>query len=110
MIEQDMRLRRACRNPSFSAGTHAALAARVGSGRSCTAPDGIHLAQSSATFRRRITMKILAVHPSSLMYTKIFLRLEPLGIETDRRRAAPGRARGPPDRSSGRATMPPTSA
>jgi hopanoid C-3 methylase HpnR len=26
-------------------------------------------------------MKILAVHPSSLMYTKIFLRLEPLGIE-----------------------------
>lgn len=27
-------------------------------------------------------MKILAVHPSSLMYTKVFLRLEPLGIET----------------------------
>ncbi|MDR3618182.1 MAG: hopanoid C-3 methylase HpnR [Paludisphaera borealis] len=27
-------------------------------------------------------MKILAAHPSSLMYTKIFLRLEPLGIET----------------------------
>ena len=26
-------------------------------------------------------MKILAVHPSSLMYSKIFLRLEPLGIE-----------------------------
>ena len=26
-------------------------------------------------------MKILAVHPSSLLYTKIFLRLEPLGIE-----------------------------
>ena len=26
-------------------------------------------------------MKILAVHPSPLMYTKIFLRLEPLGIE-----------------------------
>jgi hopanoid C-3 methylase HpnR len=26
-------------------------------------------------------MKILAVHPSSLMYTKIFLRLEPLGVE-----------------------------
>jgi hopanoid C-3 methylase HpnR len=26
-------------------------------------------------------MKILAVHPSALMYTKIFLRLEPLGIE-----------------------------
>ncbi len=29
----------------------------------------------------RITMRILAVHPSPLMYTKIFLRLEPLGIE-----------------------------
>jgi hopanoid C-3 methylase len=26
-------------------------------------------------------MKLLAVHPSSLMYSKIFLRLEPLGIE-----------------------------
>jgi hopanoid C-3 methylase HpnR len=26
-------------------------------------------------------MKILAVHPSALMYTKIYLRLEPLGIE-----------------------------
>src|SRR4051794_13476251 len=26
-------------------------------------------------------MRILAVHPSPLMYTKIFLRLEPLGIE-----------------------------
>ena len=26
-------------------------------------------------------MMILAVHPSSLMYSKIFLRLEPLGIE-----------------------------
>jgi radical SAM superfamily enzyme YgiQ (UPF0313 family) len=26
-------------------------------------------------------MKILAVHPSSLMYSKIYLRLEPLGIE-----------------------------
>jgi hopanoid C-3 methylase HpnR len=26
-------------------------------------------------------MKILVVHPSALMYTKIFLRLEPLGIE-----------------------------
>ncbi|WP_165071610.1 hopanoid C-3 methylase HpnR [Paludisphaera rhizosphaerae] len=27
-------------------------------------------------------MRILAVHPSSLMYTKVFLRLEPLGVET----------------------------
>lgn len=28
-----------------------------------------------------LTMKFLAVHPSALMYTKVFLRLEPLGIE-----------------------------
>ena len=28
-----------------------------------------------------VAMKILAVHPSCLMYSKIFLRLEPLGIE-----------------------------
>jgi hopanoid C-3 methylase HpnR len=27
-------------------------------------------------------MKVLTVHPSGLMYTKIFLRLEPLGLET----------------------------
>ncbi|GAB6966479.1 radical SAM protein [Komagataeibacter kakiaceti JCM 25156] len=26
-------------------------------------------------------MRLLAVHPSSLMYTKVFLRLEPLGLE-----------------------------
>lgn len=26
-------------------------------------------------------MKLLAVHPSALMYTKVFLRLEPLGLE-----------------------------
>ena len=26
-------------------------------------------------------MKVLAVHPSPLMYTKIYLRLEPLGLE-----------------------------
>src|SRR6478609_8017183 len=26
-------------------------------------------------------MKVLAVHPSALMYTKIYLRLEPLGLE-----------------------------
>ena len=26
-------------------------------------------------------MKILGVHPGGLMYTKIFLRLEPLGLE-----------------------------
>ncbi len=32
-------------------------------------------------FGRFLPMKILAVHPSSLMYSKIFLRLEPLGIE-----------------------------
>ena len=26
-------------------------------------------------------MKVLAVHPSGLMYTEVFLRLEPLGLE-----------------------------
>lgn len=26
-------------------------------------------------------MKVLAVHPSALMYTRVFLRLEPLGME-----------------------------
>ena len=26
-------------------------------------------------------MKFLAVHPSSLMYSRFFLRLEPLGLE-----------------------------
>ena len=26
-------------------------------------------------------MKVLCVHPGPLMYTKIFLRLEPLGLE-----------------------------
>jgi hypothetical protein len=26
-------------------------------------------------------MKLLAVHPSCLMYSKIYLRLEPLGVE-----------------------------
>ena len=26
-------------------------------------------------------MKVLCVHPSGLMYTEIFLRLEPLGLE-----------------------------
>jgi hypothetical protein len=26
-------------------------------------------------------MKLLAVHPSPLMYTRIYLRLEPLGLE-----------------------------
>ena len=37
-------------------------------------------------------MKILAVHPSPLMYTKIFLRLEPLGIELIAAAAAAGGA------------------
>jgi hypothetical protein len=26
-------------------------------------------------------VKLLVVHPSSLMYSKVFLRLEPLGLE-----------------------------
>jgi hopanoid C-3 methylase HpnR len=32
-------------------------------------------------FRRSKGMRVLAVHPSRLMYSKIFLRLEPLGLE-----------------------------
>src|ERR1700722_10814418 len=28
-----------------------------------------------------LAMKLLAVHPSGLMYTRVFLRLEPLGLE-----------------------------
>src|ERR1700754_1285462 len=31
---------------------------------------------------RGVCMKVLAVHPSGLMYTRVFLRLEPLGLET----------------------------
>jgi hopanoid C-3 methylase HpnR len=31
--------------------------------------------------REAETMKLLAVHPSGLMYTRVFLRLEPLGLE-----------------------------
>src|ERR1700754_2238344 len=30
---------------------------------------------------RGVCMKLLAVHPSGLMYTRVFLRLEPLGLE-----------------------------
>ena len=52
----------------------------------------------------RITMKILAVHPSPLMYTKIFLRLEPLGIEliaaSARRAGHDGAIDRPPGRDS----------
>src|SRR5262249_33160398 len=29
----------------------------------------------------RIAMRLLAVHPSALMYTRVYLRLEPLGLE-----------------------------
>src|SRR5215813_9315146 len=32
-------------------------------------------------FRQGSPMKVLGVHPGPLMYTKIFLRLEPLGLE-----------------------------
>src|SRR5499426_699328 len=31
--------------------------------------------------RRRKRMKVLLVHPSALMYSEIYLRLEPLGLE-----------------------------
>src|SRR4051812_50170397 len=37
--------------------------------------------QAKSWIRSSPAMRILAVHPSSLLYTKIFLRLEPLGIE-----------------------------
>lgn len=30
---------------------------------------------------REHRMKLLAVHPSGLMYTRLYLRLEPLGLE-----------------------------
>ena len=35
-------------------------------------------------------MKVLLVHPSPLMYSEIFLRLEPIGVEIDLRRPAQG--------------------
>ena len=38
-------------------------------------------------------MKVLAVHPGPLMYTKIFLRLEPLGLELVAAGGAARRAR-----------------
>ena len=36
-------------------------------------------------------MKLLAVRPSCLMYSKIYLRLEPLGLELVATTAGPGR-------------------
>ncbi len=39
------------------------------------------LSPSRSFTETRDTMKVLAVHPSALMYTKIYLRLEPLGLE-----------------------------
>ena len=47
-------------------------------------------------------MKILGVHPGPLMYTKIFLRLEPLGLELVAAVGARRRSRGAADRSAGR--------
>ena len=40
-------------------------------------------------------MRLLLVHPSSLMYSEIFLRLEPLGLERVAAARARGRPRGP---------------
>ena len=47
-------------------------------------------------------MKVLGVHPGPLMYTKIFLRLEPLGLELVAAAARAGRSRGRADRPAGR--------
>ena len=47
-------------------------------------------------------MKVLGVHPGPLMYTKIFLRLEPLGLELVAAAVRAGRPRGPADRSASR--------
>ena len=47
-------------------------------------------------------MKLLAVHPSGLMYTKVFLRLEPLGLEIVAGAARAAGPRRPADRSPGR--------
>ena len=45
-------------------------------------------------------MKFLAVHPGCAIYTKIYLRLEPLGLEMVSRRASSG-TRCPSDRFAG---------
>src|ERR1700759_4035652 len=37
--------------------------------------------QGSSQWGRVARMRLLAVHPSGLMYTRVFLRLEPLGLE-----------------------------
>src|SRR5262245_24019744 len=37
--------------------------------------------EPAGTLRRRKRMKVLLVHPSALMYSEIYLRLEPLGLE-----------------------------
>src|SRR6185437_8668139 len=52
-------------------------------GRSCllghpTDPTSRHMSAQSGASR---SMKVLCCHPSGLMYTEIYLRLEPLGVE-----------------------------
>ena len=47
-------------------------------------------------------MRVLAVHPGPLMYTRIFLRLEPLGLELVAAAVRAGGARGAADRPAGR--------
>ena len=47
-----------------------------GRGDACTSPDGGALGYAEACL-----MRVLLVHPSALMYSEIFLRLEPLGLE-----------------------------
>ena len=48
----------------------------------------------SSDLRRGPVVKVLFCHPSGLMYTEIFLRLEPLGLELAARRRAARRAPG----------------
>src|SRR3984893_10341084 len=39
------------------------------------------MTRACCSCRERITMKALFVHPGPLLYTNVFLRLEPLGME-----------------------------
>src|SRR5947207_14945207 len=49
------------------------------------------LGKSNRTNTCAKQMKLLAVRPSCLMYSKIYLRLEPLGLELVATTAGPGR-------------------
>ena len=57
------------------------LAFSVGTRRRLPANDGGRRCRELGARLRRHPMKVLFCHPSGLMYTEIFLRLEPLGVE-----------------------------